>query len=358
MARFGEPGGGEYRGDDNRDRWRDEDRERSSWRSGEQGTREQDDERGFFQRAGDEIRSWFGDEDDDRRPGGDYGREYERGDFGRSSWDRDNYSRSGSQGGGWAGGASRDRERGGGFSDRDRERSYGRIGRGGSDYRNENRNEFGGMAQGGQFNRSTGGRDRDRERGFGPSRGGGSWNEPRGRDRSGPQSRRDFGGFRDESDFRSHRRDHPQSWGEANRGENESLGYGEFRGTLGGFGNQTVGSSQDDHYRSWRDRQMGQLDTDYADYCREREQQFNQDFDSWRRNRQRQNPTATSTSPDLGSSANAGVGTTNPSITGSAGEGTAPASATTHGGTMQSDAANSSAPPGNTSSRSSSRSRS
>ena len=34
------------------------------------------------------------------------------------------------------------------------------------------------------------------------------------------------------------------------------LGYGEFSGTLGGFGNQRFGSSQDDHYRSWRDRQM------------------------------------------------------------------------------------------------------
>ncbi|HJR82334.1 MAG TPA: hypothetical protein VJ775_00240, partial [Sphingomicrobium sp.] len=177
------------------------------------------------------------------------------------------------------------------------------------------------------FGHPSGGRERERERGFGPSRG----------SRLEPRDRRDFGGFRDESDFRSHRRDHPQSWGEANRGENETLGYGEFRGTLGGFGNQTFGSSQDDHYRSWRDRQMSQLDRDYADYCREREQQFNQDFDSWRRSRQAQNPTATSTSPELGSSSNAGVGTTTASMTGSAGTGTAPASATGQRGTIQSD---------------------
>ena len=353
MARYGEGFGSDYRSDDNRDRWRDEDRERSSWRRGEQGTPERDDERGFFQRAGDEIRSWFNDEDDDRRPGG----EYERGDFGRSSWDRDNYSRSGSQGGGWAGGSSSDRDRPSAFSDRDRERSYGRIGRGGSNYRNEGRGEFGGMAQGGQFGHPGSGRDRERERGFGQSRGGGSRSQSPDRGRFGSSSR-DFGGFRDESDFRSHRRDHPQSWGEANRGETESLGYGEFRGTLGGFGNQTFGSSQDDHYRSWRDRQMSQLDNDYSDYCREREQQFHSDFDSWRRNRRRESPTATSTSPNLGSSANAGVGTTNPSVTGSAGEGTVAASATTHGGAMQSDATNSTQPPGNTSSRSSSRSRS
>jgi len=44
-------------------------------------------------------------------------------------------------------------------------------------------------------------------------------------------------------------------------------------------------SSQDEHYRSWRDRQMEALDRDYADYCREREQQFHQDFDTWRKRR-------------------------------------------------------------------------
>ena len=44
-------------------------------------------------------------------------------------------------------------------------------------------------------------------------------------------------------------------------------------------------SHQDDHYRSWRDKQMEALDRDYADYCREREQQFHQDFDQWRSQR-------------------------------------------------------------------------
>jgi len=151
-----------------------------------------------------------------------------------------------------------------------------------------------------------------------------------------------FGGFRDESDFREqHHRDHAQSWSEANRGENESLGYGEFRGTLGGFGNQTFGSSEHDHYRNWRDREMSKLDRDYDDYCREREQQFNQDFDSWRRNRQSQNPMASSTSPDLGTSSNAGVGTTTASMTGSAGSGSAIGSATGTGGSIQSDTAGS-----------------
>ena len=42
---------------------------------------------------------------------------------------------------------------------------------------------------------------------------------------------------------------------------------------------------QDDHYRSWRNKQIEALDRDYADYCREREQQFHSDFDSWRTQR-------------------------------------------------------------------------
>lgn len=47
-------------------------------------------------------------------------------------------------------------------------------------------------------------------------------------------------------------------------------------------------SLQDEHYRRWRDNQMRALDRDYEDYCREREQQFHKDFDSWRQNRQQQ----------------------------------------------------------------------
>jgi hypothetical protein len=56
----------------------------------------------------------------------------------------------------------------------------------------------------------------------------------------------------------------------------------------GGRSNRSRGASShpDDHYRSWRDRQVEALDRDYEDYCREREQQFHQDFDAWRRNRQ------------------------------------------------------------------------
>lgn len=50
-------------------------------------------------------------------------------------------------------------------------------------------------------------------------------------------------------------------------------------------GRRSFSSNPDDHYRSWRDRHMSELDRDYADYCRDREQQFHSEFDEWRRQR-------------------------------------------------------------------------
>lgn len=44
-------------------------------------------------------------------------------------------------------------------------------------------------------------------------------------------------------------------------------------------------ANPDDHYRGWRDRHMSELDRDYEEYCREREQQFESDFNAWRRQR-------------------------------------------------------------------------
>lgn len=41
----------------------------------------------------------------------------------------------------------------------------------------------------------------------------------------------------------------------------------------------------DDNYRRWRAAQMERFDREYADYCRERQQQFARDFDSWRTSR-------------------------------------------------------------------------
>ena len=114
-----------------------------------------------------------------------------------------------------------------------------------------------------------GGMDRgeDRERG--------SRDPDRSRDRG-----RMFGGGRGWSD--------EDRWSERGwRGE----GYGHEDGGFAGRddyseGRRSFSAHPDDHYRSWRDRHMSELDRDYQDYCREREQQFHQDFDAWRRQRQ------------------------------------------------------------------------
>ena len=88
-------------------------------------------------------------------------------------------------------------------------------------------------------------------------------------DRSrGSDAREWFGGRRHDSAWENNR-----DWPNRDRGMTRSGGERRF------------GSSQDDHYRSWRDSQMEALDRDYQDYCREREQRFHQDFDSWRQNR-------------------------------------------------------------------------
>ena len=59
-----------------------------------------DDDRGFFERAGDEVRSWFGGDDDrrrsDRYEDGGYGRPaYGRSEFGRPDYGRSEYGREG-----------------------------------------------------------------------------------------------------------------------------------------------------------------------------------------------------------------------------------------------------------------------
>src|SRR5687767_11018058 len=166
-----------YRGSDRDyggDRWRDRDERgfygrdygRDYGRSYGRGG----DERGFFERAGDEVRSWFGDEEAERRRERDTRRE---------------------------------------------EQEAGFVGRG--------------------FDRSVGS-------GSGAS--------------VGSRSRYGFGG----SDLGG--------------------GYGQRSFGGGSSGPGGIRSQWDDNYRQWRDRQIQQFDSEYEDYCRERQQQFEQDFDS------------------------------------------------------------------------------
>jgi len=98
-------------------------------------------------------------------------------------------------------------------------------------------------------------------------------------DRIGDKARRMFG-----DDERQYRAAHGDEWSERSQSGAFS-GRGDWERSPRNFS-----SHQDDHYRSWRDRQMQALDRDYEDYCREREQQFHSDFDAWRSQRRGNNP--------------------------------------------------------------------
>jgi len=78
---------------------------------------------------------------------------------------------------------------------------------------------------------------------------------------------------------------HDRDWSDEDRWSNREYAHADFRGE--DPESRRVSAHPDDHYRSWRDRHMSELDRDYQDYCREREQQFHQDFNAWRQQRHR-----------------------------------------------------------------------
>jgi hypothetical protein len=252
---------------DERSRWRadrpesrgwDRDREGRDWGRG----RNERDERGFFERAGDEVASWFGDEDAERRRREDRMREEREG-----GWER-----------------NRD------WRNEDRGRFFGRE-------RDENRGRF----MGREF------RDEDRwtpaDR-FGARRAGWSSSE---REFSPSFRREMLGGRERERDFdRDRERDYRPMTGDYGRSEEffAASGYGRGERGLSDYGRPEsqygrdeyrrssypgsyMGSrEQDPHYRSWRERHMGELDRDYDDYRRENQSRFEDDFGSWRDRRQ------------------------------------------------------------------------
>jgi hypothetical protein len=135
-------------------------------------------------------------------------------------------------------------------------------------------------------------------------------------------------------------REHRGAW-ENNRdwpGQDQPGSFGrEHDHGQGQEGRRSFSSHPDDHYRSWRDRQVQALDRDYEDYCREREQQFHSDFDSWREQRGNPGPlrtgmTQTGLSADPSgetqAEAAANVGTTPPDPMDTATLGTTPRSRT------------------------------
>jgi hypothetical protein len=229
---------------DTRDTPRDE---RARWRDERFETRGRRDERGFFERAGDEVASWFGDEEAERRRREDQLREERERGFSGRDWDRER-------------GRNRDwfetrgpNERGG-FGERDYNPSW--------------RRELSGPG-----NRE---RDWDRERGFGRERGYRPFTGDYGR--SEPESGQFFaasGYGRGERGF-----------GDYGRSETP-YGQDEYRRTSrAGTSDWSDRSRHEDpHYRSWRDRHLSELDRDYEDFRSENQARFESDFGSWRERR-------------------------------------------------------------------------
>ncbi|HEY8591746.1 MAG TPA: hypothetical protein VIL42_02645 [Sphingomicrobium sp.] len=221
--------------------------------------------------------------------------EYDSNDFGRGD-DRD------------------DRERN--WRDRDQERSW----RSRDDDQNwRSRDED----QNWRSRESGWGSGRDRSSMFGW--GGGDRDSSRSRERGGDQDRGFFDrmgdqmgswfGSDDDNDRSHYERQGGagrEQWGSQSRSGSsygrEGRNYGGYQS---GWGQQNFGGEQsgqrysahpDDHYRSWRDKQMQALDRDYQDYCREREQQFHSDFDTWRQSRQGQSQSQSQSQGESGGS--------------------------------------------------------
>jgi hypothetical protein len=227
--------------DRNSDRWQGSDR----WQQLERGGR---DDRGFFERAGDEIASWFGDDDAERR---------------RRQDERTNHR----DHGGWDDHGRRDTR----SQDRDHDRGYGR------DYQRDR------TARSNQAGRS------------------GDWNDNRGAFARGGSSEQDYN--------RGWRR---ELWGSGDSGRDAERGYRPMTGDYAGAPQEErsdyqrsqspwgrdeyprtsfAGSSKSDrdfdpHYSNWRDRHMSDLDRDYEDYRREHQTKFESEFGSWRERRQ------------------------------------------------------------------------
>lgn len=207
------------------------------------------DDRGFFERAGDEVRSWFGDEEAERRRRQDE-RYDERYDRERGQSDRYRYGRD----------PDRDRYASGtvgGYHSPDRYPSWARS------------NASDGYSRGYASSSSAypaSGSDRPFEGGYSGD---------------GAYGRRSYGdtGYRYRDDTgRATGEDHRAAYG---RGRDEDR-------TAYGAGSDVHG------YQGWRDSQISAFDRDYDEYRREHQSRFQSEFAAWRQNRQTQRDSLTS----------------------------------------------------------------
>jgi hypothetical protein len=232
------------------------------------------EDRGFFERAADQARSWFSDDDDRgrQRMGGGQGSDGGRG------------------GASFGGGFGNQR----GWSDQHYDRQYGpEQGRG------RDRDE---SYAGGGGNRSSWGGGGGGPELFGGSGFGGPEDNGRRFDRidpghvgaqgAHPMSAPVDSGYGAGAGISpgggagsSAARYAAMGGGVGERHIDKARLLGEDRGgSRQGFG----GTHHDPHYSEWRQRQIEQLDREYEEYRREHQSRFEQDFGGWREKRQTQ----------------------------------------------------------------------
>jgi hypothetical protein len=263
---------------DTRDAPRDE---RSRW----SGDRNQDrgrDDRGFWDRASDEVASWFGDDDAERRRRQDQMREErDRGSSGRRSDEHSAFGR------GWGDDSDRSQNR-------DYDRGYGRdwdrdrSSRGESDDGFHDRGWERGQGRGysaserdynpswqrGRSNERGREPDQDRNRSYRPMAG----DYGRGSDHESGQFFAASGYGRGEPRLGEDRRELDRS--------QSPYGRDPYRRTsFAGSRDRSSDRDYDPDYRSWRDSHMSELDRDYDDYRRENQSRFGHDFAGWREQR-------------------------------------------------------------------------
>ncbi|HEX8443131.1 MAG TPA: DUF2171 domain-containing protein [Allosphingosinicella sp.] len=256
---FGNWGSNRSRGD-----WEDRDRNNAGRGPGS-------DDRGFFERAGEGVRSWLGGDDDRGGSGRDRGH-----DEGRGNWnhdrgqDRSRFEGAGGQGGG--GGYAGDRQAsagggGGGAAD-----TWGGSGFGGLD---DNGRRFDRIDAGSTGTQGAHPMSSPVDAGYGTGGGIGA-----------------SGGMGGGSSARSAAIIRQAEQQQGGQSDYHGQQYGQQRSQQSGSGQQFgSGGAQhhhDHHYSEWRQRQIDELDRDYHEYRQEHQSKFEQEFGGWRQKRQSQ----------------------------------------------------------------------
>ncbi len=268
--RYGPSRGREVRGSSSGWRGDNPDRDRYAREGGRPHRGQGDDDRGFIDRAGDEVRSWFGDDEAERRRQEDQ-RRYER-EHGYAA-DRSNSDRNLDRGGRGYFGSDYDRSSddyprgdhgqdssfgGAGTYGRPAE-TWGGSGFGGDDNRGRrfDRIDAGSTGTHGAHPMSSPVGGTGYGAGYGIAPGGGYGGSSAAYRGSGGQQQQRSGGERG-------------------------------RAMMGGMAGGSMSGSHDPHYSQWRQRQIEALDRDYDEYRREHQSKFEQEFGGWRQKREGQ----------------------------------------------------------------------